>query len=59
MDEILAIYIDDSGDKMSNWVRLLEEREQYVKFLDKQDNEITVPWHRILKLKKRGEPINE
>lgn len=46
-------YLDDDGKKKDCWVEILEETSQYVVF--RYNNEqITIPYHRILKIKKIG-----
>ena len=50
-------YLDDDNKQKDCWVVILEETGNYIKF--KYNNEIlTIPWHRILKVK-RKEGTNE
>ena len=44
-------FLDDDGQKKEDWVDLLEETISYVTF-KYRDNIITIPFHRILKIKK-------
>lgn len=51
---VFISYLDDDGMKKDIWCEILEETEQYVSF--KYNNEIiTIPYHRILKIKKKEE----
>lgn len=44
-------FLDDDGEKQEDWVDDIKETTSYVKFIY-QGKEITIPWHRILKIKK-------
>lgn len=49
---VFISYLDDDGTKKDVWCDILEETIQYVTF--KYNNEvITIPYHRILKIKKK------
>ena len=49
---IFISYLDDDGKKKDIWCEILEETISYVTF--KYNNEeITIPYHRILKIKKK------
>jgi uncharacterized protein (UPF0248 family) len=45
---------DDDNKKKEDWVEVIEKNVSYVKF-NYQGKEITIPWHRVLKLKEDGE----
>ena len=46
-------YLDDDNKKKEVWCDILEETSQYVVF--RYNNEqITIPYHRILKIKRLG-----
>lgn len=44
-------FLDDDGEKQEDWVDLIEENNSFVKF-KYQGKELTIPWHRVLKVKK-------
>ena len=46
-------YIDDDGTQKDRWVDIIEENSTYVRFRY-QGEVITIPWHRINKVKRRG-----
>lgn len=49
---VFISYLDDDGQKKDVWCEILEETISYVTF--KYNNEsITIPFHRILKIKKK------
>ena len=53
---IFISYLDDDNKKKDCWVEILEETASYVVF--KYNNEtITIPYHRILKIKKKQNSI--
>ena len=45
-------YLDDDNTQKDVWVEIIEESNNFIKFIY-QNEEITIPWHRILKVKKR------
>ena len=50
---IFISYLDDDGVKKNVWCEILEETSNYVTF--KYNEEIiTIPYHRILKIKRKG-----
>ena len=51
---VFIAYLDDDGKKKEVWCEILEETLSYVTF--RYNNEqITIPYHRILKIKKKEE----
>jgi uncharacterized protein (UPF0248 family) len=49
---VFISYLDDDGVKKDVWCEILKETTQYVVF--RYNNEqITIPYHRILKIKKK------
>ena len=47
-------YLDDDGNTKKKHIVILEERPNYIKFkFSDGDLEITIPWHRINKIKRR------
>lgn len=53
-EHTLVIFMDDDGSKVEHWVELLEHTLTYIRFRDTKDNIITIPVHRILKMKRKG-----
>lgn len=52
---VFISYLDDDGEKKDVWVDIIEEAPNFVTF--KYNNEsITIPYHRILKIKRKGDP---
>ncbi len=51
---VFISYLDDDDRKKDVWVEIIEETSSYVTFRD-NDNVITIPFHRILKIKKVGQ----
>jgi len=47
-------YIDDDGEKKEVWIDVLEKTISYIVF-KYHDEQITIPFHRILKIKEKGE----
>jgi len=50
---IFIAFIDDDGKKKEDWIILIEKNISYVKF-NYNNCVLTIPWHRILKLKEVG-----
>ncbi len=51
--KIFISYLDDDNKKKDVWVEILEETNSYVTF-KYNDDTITIPFHRILKIKRIG-----
>ncbi len=51
-NEFIA-YLDDDGKKKEVWCNIVEQTSSYVTFTY-QGETITVPFHRVLKIKKIG-----
>jgi uncharacterized protein (UPF0248 family) len=49
---VFISYLDDDGEKKNVWVVILEETETYVTFQYNYEK-ITIPYHRILKIKRK------
>ena len=47
-------YIDEDGTQKSGWFVLTEKNSGYISFLT-NNNKITIPMHRIIRIKERGE----
>jgi len=45
-------YKDDDNTQKDVWVDILEETLNYITFKYQEEN-ITIPWHRILKVKRK------
>jgi hypothetical protein len=50
--EVFLSYIDDSGLVVNSWFILLEENQTFVK-VKSGSNVLTIPFHRINKIKER------
>lgn len=50
--DVFISYLDDDNQKKDVWVIIIEETTSYVKFRHNEDT-ITIPYHRILKIKKK------
>jgi len=46
-------YLDDDGTQKDVWVEIIKEDTNFISFKYKEEI-ITIPWHRILKVKKKG-----
>ena len=55
---VFISYLDDDGKKKDVWCKIIEENVSFVTFKFNQDI-ITVPFHRILKIKKKEVDNNE
>ena len=51
---VFISYLDDDNQKKDVWVEIVEETSSYVTF-KYNDNIITIPYHRILKIKRLKE----
>lgn len=51
-------YLDDDDKKKNVWVEILEETSSYVTFKYNLET-ITIPYHRILKIKRKGKKSKE
>jgi len=51
--EIFLSYIDDNGSVVNSWFILLEETLNYIK-VKSGVNILTIPFHKINKIKERG-----
>lgn len=49
---VFISYLDDDGEKKNVWVDIIEETENYVTFKYNEET-ITIPYHRILKIKRK------
>lgn len=49
---VFISYLDDDGQQKDVWVDILEETQIYVTFRY-NDDVITIPYHRILKIKRK------
>lgn len=47
-------FLDDDNRKKEEWIIVLENNSSYVKF-EYKGKIISIPWHRILKLKEDGD----
>jgi len=45
-------YLDDKDNKREDWVDIISEDQNTVTF-KYRDDVITIPWHRVLKVKKK------
>jgi uncharacterized protein (UPF0248 family) len=52
-------YLDENGEKKDSNVEIVSISDGFVKFRTVQNNYITIPSHRILKIKERREKIEE
>ena len=52
--KVFISYLDDDNKQKDVWVEILEETQNYVTFRY-NDDVITIPYHRILKIKRREE----
>ncbi len=52
--KIFLAYVDDDGKKKEVWVEILEKTISYITF-KYRDETITIPFHRILKVKEKEE----
>lgn len=50
---IFISYLDDDDKKKDVWCEIIEETTSYVIFKFNEDI-ITIPYHRILKIKRKG-----
>ena len=50
---VFISYLDDDNKKKDVWVEIVEETSSYVTFKH-NENIITIPYHRILKIKRIG-----
>lgn len=57
-DESFIIYKDDNDSNVEAWVKNLTVADGFVTFLT-SNNEITIPNHRVIKIKKRKSEENE
>ena len=49
-DKAFIAFLDDDDHKREDWVVVIEKTTSYVSF-EYQGKILTLPWHRILKLK--------
>lgn len=47
-------FLDENGKARYYYVVLLETNRSFVRFKTKAGNEVSVPWHRVLKVKRKG-----
>ena len=50
--KVFVSYLDDDGETKNVWVDILEETLNYITF-KYNDEVITIPYHRILKIKRK------
>lgn len=56
------VFLDDDGEKTPAFVELVETNPAYVLIKTYRQNEfnlVMLPWHRVLKLKKRIEGVED
>lgn len=53
-DKSFIAFLDDDDKKREDWIIVLEKNEAFVSF-EYQNKIVTIPWHRILKLKEVGD----
>ncbi len=51
--KVFISYLDDDGKQKDIWIEIVEETSSYVTFKYNYDT-ITIPYHRILKIKRKG-----
>lgn len=49
-DKSFIAFLDDDDKKKEDWVIIKEKNNSYVSF-EYQRKVVTIPWHRVLKLK--------
>ena len=54
-EKTFVAFLDDDNRKREDWVIVMEKNISYITF-EYQGKLVTIPWHRILKIK---EPKNE
>ena len=47
-------YNEPDGERRSYYVKVRELSKNYVRFVTQAGNEVSVPWHRVLKVKRKG-----
>lgn len=53
MEERHISFLDENDQKITGWFEIVEQKEFSITFKT-LNNTITIPMHRILKIKKRG-----
>tara|TARA_Y100000034_G_scaffold34856_1_gene42788 strand:+ start:1185 stop:1367 length:183 start_codon:yes stop_codon:yes gene_type:complete len=51
--DVFISYFDDDDLKKDVWCEIVEETSQFITFVY-NDETITIPYHRILKIKRKG-----
>lgn len=51
--KVFLSYLDENENKREGFVQLIEIKDTYVKIKTFGDNELIIPMHRVLKLKKK------
>ncbi len=52
--EDFICYLNDDNSKVTAYVDIIYTNSSVIKFVTKEGNLITLPWHRVLKVKQRG-----
>ena len=47
-------YLNDDNSKVTAYVDIVDTDSSIIKFVTKEGNLITLPWHRVLKVKQWG-----
>jgi|AntAceMinimDraft_17_1070374.scaffolds.fasta_scaffold01601_9 uncharacterized protein (UPF0248 family) len=53
MEERHISFLDENDQKINGWFEIVEQNTSYITFKT-GNNTLTIPIHRILKIKKRG-----
>ncbi len=54
IDKSFIAFLDDDNRKREDWVKIIEKNNSYISF-KYQRKIVTIPWHRILKLKENND----
>lgn len=52
-------YLNDDGSKVNAYVVIIKKAQSTINFLTKDGNNITIPWHRVLKVKQKAGDDND
>lgn len=55
MEEVFISYEDEKGQEFSGYVKLVKQDNYFITFITNYDNEITIPVHRLIKIKRKSE----
>ena len=53
MEERHISFLDENDQKITGWFEIIEQNPNFITFTT-GNNTLTIPMHRILKIKKRG-----